>query len=407
MREDSALAPARVNSRVNSIDIMRGFTILLMAFVNDLRDFMPVKDVPQWLRHMDVGIDGYTLVDLIMPVFIFLLGVSVPLALGKRLSQNQSTLKIAGHVLMRSGSLIVMGLMDVNRWEGRKLLASYGMMLDWPLGLWRFLAWTFIFVVWLDFPKESRWAVNAHRIARVFALAGLIWLALVFRTSTGGRFTTSWWATLGQLGWAYLFASATWLVFRNNRLGIIGVFVLMHSAFIGMKSGLAEGNPLVAWIGPSLLGATSANAIAGLYLGSLLSDGSGHVERIRRALGLALFTGIAALLLQPVGGLHSPSTSWSLSATTAALVLWAPLYWCADVRGWTTGLGPFRTIGTNSLLLYQLSRYWIFVYWLSGLTFYETLAESTALGLARALVYTLFLGAMTLVATKYRVMLRV
>ena len=406
MREDSTLTPARVNSRVNSIDIMRGFTILLMAFVNDLRDFVPVKDVPQWLRHMEVGIDGFTFVDLIVPVFMFLLGVSVPLALGKRLSHNDSTLRIVGHVLIRSGSLIVMGLMDVNRWEG-KLGTSYGMMLDWPLGLWKFLAWTLIFVVWLDFPKESRWAVNAHRVARVVGLAGLIWLAFVFRTSTGGRFTTSWWGTLGELGWAYLLASGTWLMFRNNRMGIIGVFVLLHSAYIGMESGFAEGNRLVDWIGPSILGATSANAIAGLYLGALLSDDSRYAERIRRALGLALFTGIAAILLRPVGGLHSPSTSWSLSATTIALVIWAPLYWCTDVRGWTTGLGPFRTIGSNSLLLYQLSRYWIFVYWLTGLTFYDTLAESTALGITRAFVYTLILGAMTVIATRNRVLLRV
>jgi predicted acyltransferase len=385
---------------------MRGFTILLMAFVNDLRDFVPAQDVPQWLRHMEAGIDGFTFVDLIMPVFMFLLGVSVPLALGKRLSQNEPILRIVGHVLIRSGSLIAMGLMDVNRWEG-KLGTSYGMMLDWPLGLWKFLAWTLIFVVWLDFPKESRWVVNAHRLARVVGLAGLIWLALVFRTSTGGRFTTSWWATLGQLGWAYLLASGTWLLFRNNRMGIIGVFILLHSAYIGMKSGLWEGNGLVNWIGPSLLGATSANAIAGLYLGSLLCDNSGAVARIRQALGVALFTGIAALLLRPVGGLHSPSTSWSLSATTIALVIWAPLSWCTDVRGWTTGLGPFRTIGSNSLLLYQLSRYWIFVYWLSGLAFYHTLAESTPLGISRAFVYTLFLGVMTVIATRNRVLLRV
>lgn len=187
----------------------------------------------------------------------------------------------------------------------------------------------------------------------------------------------------------------------------MGAFVLMHSAYIGMNNGLWEGNPLVEWIGPSILGATSANAIAGLYLGSLLSNGSGYVERIRQALGLALFTGIAAMLLRPIGGLHSPSTSWSLSATTTALVLWVPLYWCTDVRGWTTGLGPFRTIGRNSLLLYQLSRYWIFVYWLSGLTFYHTLAESTALGITRAFVYTLFLGTLTFIATRNRVLLRV
>ena len=33
--------------------------------------------------------------------------------------------------------------------------------------------------LWLDFPKKSRWAINAHRIARVLGLLGLVWLALV------------------------------------------------------------------------------------------------------------------------------------------------------------------------------------------------------------------------------------
>jgi len=406
MPGDAMLISAPANRRVNSIDIMRGITILLMAFVNDLGDFMPVQGVPQWLRHMDAGIDGLTFVDLIMPVFMFLLGVSIPLALGKRLAQNESTLKVVGHVLIRSASLIIMGLMDVNRWEG-KLRPGYGVMLDWPLGLWKFLAWTFIFVVWLDFPKKSRWAMNAHRVARVLGLAGLVWLALVFRTKTGGYFSTSWWGTLGQLGWGYLFASATWLVFRNNRLGILGVFALMHCAYIGIEKGPWTETPLVQWFTPTNLSATSANAIAGLYLGTLLCEDSGYWVKIRWALGLAIFTGIAAILLRPVGGLHRYSTSWSLTATTTALVLWAPLYWWTDVRGWTAGLDPFRTIGKNSLLLYQLSRYWIFIYWLSGLTFYEKLAESTALGITRALVYTLFLGLLTYTATKSRVILRV
>ena len=406
MPDSPTLLSNQPEGRIDSVDILRGLTILAMVFVNDLADFAPVKDVPQWLRHMESGIDGFTFVDLIMPVFMFILGVSIPLALGKRLARNESLPKISGHVLFRVISLIIMGLMDVNRYSG-SLGRPYGDMLNWPHGLWKFLAWTFIFFVWLDIPVTSGLSVHIKKYARIVGLAGLVWLALVFRTKSGGHFYTGWWGTLGHLGWAYLFASITWLIFRNNRVGIIGVFVLMHSAFIGMENGLFNGNRLVEFIGQSALGTYSANAVAGLFIGTLLTEKSNHTEKIRRALGLAIFTGIAALFLRPVGGLHSPSTSWSLCATSCASILWVLLYWCTDLRGWKKGFGHIQTIGTNCLLLYQLSRYWIFIYWLSGLTFYDSLGENTATGIMRAMVYTLFLGTITVISTKKRILLRV
>ena len=385
---------------------MRGFTILAMALVNDLSDFAPVKDVPQWLRHMESGVDGFTFVDMVVPVFMCILGISIPLALVKRLKRNEPLTKVIGHVLIRSVSLIIMGLMDVNR-AVPSLGRPYGIMLDWPLGLWKFLAWTCIFLVWLDIPLKSGLAVTIKKIARIAGLLGLVWLAVVFRTTKGGTFTTGWWGTLGHLGWAYLFASLTWLVFRNNRLGIIGVFVLMHSAYIGMENGLLHGCWLVDLLGKSILGTSSANAVAGLFIGSLLTEDSGGWEKIRPVLGLAFFTASAALLLRPVGGLHSPSSSWSLWSTTCAALLWILLYWLTDIRGRMMGLDYIRTVGKNSLLLYQFSRYWIFLYWLSGLTFYETLGGNTATGITRAILYTVFLGAITVLLTKKRVLLRV
>ncbi|MHB9028480.1 MAG: DUF5009 domain-containing protein [Candidatus Latescibacterota bacterium] len=403
---DTIAAPLQpLDNRIDSVDIMRGLTILAMAFVNDLADFAPVKDVPQWMRHMEAGVNGFTFVDMIVPVFMFVLGISIPLALGKRLARGESPLQVFGHVLIRSASLIIIGLMDVNRGAG--LGRPYGDMLDWPHGLWKFLAWTFVFLVWLDIPLKSTRAKNVNRIVKVAGLLGLVWLAIVFRNPSGGTFTTSWWATLGQLGWAYLFASLTWLIFRNNRLGVIGVFVLMHCFFIGTGNGLFPGNRLVDWVGASVLGTVSANAVAGLLIGILLMEQSGPGEKIRRALGLALFTGLAAFLLQPVGGLRSPSASWSLYATSCGFVIWALFYWSIDIRGWKKGWNPVRLIGQNSLFLYQMSRYWIFIYWLAGLTFYETLGQNTAVGITRAILYTAFLGAITVWATKKRVLLRV
>ncbi len=393
------------SGRIESVDIMRGFTILVMAFVNDLADFAPVKDVPQWLRHMKPDVNGFTFVDLIIPVFMFILGISVPLALGKRLARGDSPLQVFGHILTRAGSLIIIGLMDANRGAG--LGRPYGDMLDWPHGLWKFLAWTFVFLVWLDVPLKSPLSKNARRGIRIAGLIGLVWLAVVFRNPSGGPFTIGRWATLGQLGWAYLFASITWLVFRDNKLGIMGVFALMHCLFIGIKSGLFQDVWLINWIGPSILGTYSANAVAGLIVGILLAEKTGPKEKIRTMLGMAAFAWIAAVLLQRVNGLHLPSTSWSFYATCYASLIWVILYWLIDVRRWKRGLAPVRIVGQNCLFLYQMSRYWIFIYWLTGLTFYETLGQNTALGIARAVAYTVFLGALTVIATKRRVLLKV
>lgn len=406
MTDTATLSSSPLDKRIHSVDIMRGLTILAMAFVNDLSDLVPVNDVPQWLRHMEKGMDGFTLVDTIIPIFMFLVGISIPLALRKRLKRNESTLSVFSHVLMRTISLLIMGLMDVNRWEG-SLGESYGMMSNWPLGLWKFLAWTFIFMVWLDFPIKSKGAEKVGNVMRIAGFMGLIWLAVVFRTSSGGHFTTSWWATLGQIGWAYLFGSITWLIFRNNRLGIFGAFMLMHCLYLGLTNGLFEGVWLVDFIGKTALGTYSTHAVAGLFIGTLLSEQSAYKDKIRWALGLALFTFTAAIFLRPIGGLHLPSTSWSLCCTGIALVLWTLFYWCTDVRGWTAGLNHVRIIGKNTLLLYQLARYGIFLYWLSGLTFYDSLAENTTTGIMRAAVYTFVLGAITVFATKKRVLLRV
>jgi hypothetical protein len=342
---------------------------------------------------------------MIAPVFMFVLGISIPLALTKRLTRGESTLKVFGHVLIRAVSLIIIGLLDVNRGAG--LGRPYGDMLDWPHGLWKFLAWTCVFMVWLDLPLKSAHAKQANRIVRIAGLVGLAWLAIVFRNPSGGHFTTSWWGTLGQLGWGYLLASVAWFAFRNNRPGIIGVFVLLHCMFIGIKGDLFQGIWLVKWLGSAVLGTMSSNAVGGLLVGILLIEQTSPGQKIRGALGLALFTALAAYLLQPIGGLHSPSTSWSLFSTCAGFSLWALLYWCIDIRGWKRGLGPIRAIGQNCLFLYQMSRYWIFIYWLSGLTFYETLGQNTAVGITRAAIYTAFLGTITVLATKKRILLRV
>src|SRR5271170_2060484 len=63
--------------RIASVDALRGLTILLMIFVNDLG-----PGAPSWMHHIQPpNADGMTLADVVFPAFLFIVGISIPLAL--------------------------------------------------------------------------------------------------------------------------------------------------------------------------------------------------------------------------------------------------------------------------------------------------------------------------------------
>ena len=68
--------------RIVSIDALRGLVVFAMIYVNDIAG-VSGEIVPAWMRHFR-GPDGMTFVDLVFPAFVFIVGMSVPLALGAR-----------------------------------------------------------------------------------------------------------------------------------------------------------------------------------------------------------------------------------------------------------------------------------------------------------------------------------
>ena len=63
---------------------MRGLTLLLMLFVNDLY----VKGVPAWLTHKAADYDGMGLADWVFPGFLFMVGMAIPFAIQNRLKKG-------------------------------------------------------------------------------------------------------------------------------------------------------------------------------------------------------------------------------------------------------------------------------------------------------------------------------
>jgi predicted acyltransferase len=78
------------STRLKSIDILRALTMLLMIFVNDL---WSLTNIPAWLEHKAAYEDGMGLADVVFPAFLFIVGLSIPHAIGARLKRGTANIR--------------------------------------------------------------------------------------------------------------------------------------------------------------------------------------------------------------------------------------------------------------------------------------------------------------------------
>lgn len=95
-------APAKAE-RLESLDLFRGLTVAGMLLVNNSGDSH--SNFAQ-LEHADWH--GCTFTDLIFPSFLFIVGVSITLSLGKRAATGGAPL---GPILSRAAKLVALGLL--------------------------------------------------------------------------------------------------------------------------------------------------------------------------------------------------------------------------------------------------------------------------------------------------------
>lgn len=95
------------HSRLVSVDIFRGITIAAMIVVENLRAWTDTSRFPR-LTHAEWN--GCTLVDLIFPFFIFIVGVTSVISLDKREETRESLTRLYRHIFIRTGVLFVLGL---------------------------------------------------------------------------------------------------------------------------------------------------------------------------------------------------------------------------------------------------------------------------------------------------------
>ena len=103
------------NVRLESLDALRGFDMLwIIGGGTIIRNLAKagntgfLNTLSKQLSH--VPWEGFHLYDLVMPLFLFMVGMSIPFSINKRLSLGESKKRIYLHAFKRSIILIILGM---------------------------------------------------------------------------------------------------------------------------------------------------------------------------------------------------------------------------------------------------------------------------------------------------------
>lgn len=301
----------RINSRMASVDALRGLTVAAMLMVNDAGDW---SHVYPWLEHAEWH--GCTPADFIFPFFLLIVGVSINLALGPRLvgadaARPELRADVARRVLLRGVRIVLLGL---------ALHAIAALLLH---------------------DRAFRLLGVLQRTGICFALAGL--MAVYVRDARLH------WAALAAilLGyWGLLLAGGS-LAPDLNIADRIDTRLLGRLAYqFDPASGRAHDPEGILGTLPAL-----ATVILGMRAGAWLR--AGQQGKLLLAGATALLAGGAWSLLLPLNKqLWTPSfVLWTGGFGMLAIAL---AHWLIDLKGWPA-LG--RSLGINAIAAYAGS--WI------------------------------------------------
>jgi len=303
--------------RIMSVDALRGFDMFWIAgggpFVMEFFKLFS-NPLPLWLeRQFDhVEWEGFVGWDLIMPLFLFIVGVAMPFSVGKRIERGDGRCKIYGKLIYRVVVLWILGMVA----QGH-LLA-------------------------FDINNLQFYSNTLQAIAAGYLISGIALVELPVRAQA---------ALAGSLMAVY------WALMR---------FVPVPGHGAGVLT--PDGN-LAMWIDKALLGrfqdgTTYTWILSSLGFGATVLMGvlAGHLLRsplpaTRKALSLAI-SGAGCLLAGWLWGFECPiikhiwTSSMVLWSGGLCLLLLALFYWVIDVKGYRRWAFFFNVIGMNAIVAY-------------------------------------------------------
>ncbi len=300
------------SGRLVSLDVFRGLTVAGMVLVNNPGTW---REVYAPLRHADWH--GWTPTDLVFPFFLFIVGVAIPLALGRRLADGEARLAIVAKIFRRAAIIFALGLV-------LHAVSSFDL-------------------------ATIRIPGVLQRIAVCYLVAALLFVTTGWRTQ----------AVIAAVALGGYWAALTLIPVPGFGAGDLG----------------KEGN-LAAWLDRALLGPhiwrigrvydpegilstvpAIVTTLAGVFTGRWIR-GARSLGATARGL---LVTGVAGITAGLLWDRWFPinkslwSSSYVLFTAGAALVALAACYWMIEIKGWRWWTPPFVVLGVNALAVFFLS----------------------------------------------------
>lgn len=308
------------SGRLESLDALRGFDMFWIVGGSAMVQAVLAGNSSPWavcirgqFQHPEW--EGFRFFDLIMPLFLFMIGVSMPYSMGKRLERGDRKWLVFRHVLVRVVVLSVLGMMVNGKlltYDPRQFQITYSVLQVLALG------YLVASVVMLTVPSRWRLAVAAGLIAAY-------WLIQTFGpapTHVVGSYAPG----------------TTWGDWLNERL-------------LGDWQG--------PWRRPWIVSMTTygATALLGVFAGQVLRSPGSHASKLRTLVVL----GVVCLAAGWVGSYWMPiikkvwTSTYALYAGGWSYLALALFYLLIDVWGLRRWAFPFKVIGTNAIAAYMIA----------------------------------------------------
>ena len=310
----------KLTGRVISIDALRGFDMFwiigggaIFASLHNALDNPTTAQIRTQLTH--VKWEGFRFEDLIMPLFLFIVGVVMPYSFAKRLDTSQSKLRLYLHIIKRTVILFILGMI------------AQGNLLDY------------------DLSKLHIYSNTLQAIAAGYIIAAIIMLNLGIRwqIAVTGILLVLFWLLLVLIpvpgyGMGVLTPDGNLAIYIDRI--ILGRFI--------------DGtNPPYTWILSSMT--FPCTVMLGVMAGHLLRSDNVGIRKVLWLLaagGGCIVAGLLWNLCFPIIK-HIWTSSFVLFSGGLCFMLLVLFYLVIDVLGFRRWAFGFVVIGTNAIAVYM------------------------------------------------------
>jgi predicted acyltransferase len=351
-----------IKERLTSLDVFRGFTIILMTIVNNPGNWgaiYPPLAHAQW--------NGCTPTDLVFPFFIFIMGTAVPFAMPNKTYDSTTFNKI----VVRSLRILCIGLflnfiykIDFFGFEGIPLLiekvvitltVAYALLGNFNAKIKTILAFSifgillFLAYSGIESFKDARIPGVLQRIAIVYFFTSLLYLKTTIKTQilVAATLLLGYWALMTLVP-VPGFGPANLEIATNLSAYIDNLFLKNH----------LYGQTLT-WDPEGLLSTLPAigTGIIGMLIGQLLNV---NLPKIDIAKKMCLY-GFGLLILGLIWNIAFPinkplwSSSYVLYTAGLATICLCILYYIIDISGYNKWTKLFLIWGVNPMIVFFFS----------------------------------------------------